>query len=171
MPFYKSPTEPGYLVYFPEDESVPKPTISKSHVRLPKLSFLVTLIPEDFFAILKIVAEAKTMSPTTIAINPMVAGIHDLERSPIGVFFSLVRTNYRMNADYADRKWTAFSDIKAVADLNPTPENQLYAIQYLTALQNDDIQYFPTESMINLDIGLDWPQMDNDYVVPPQSCN
>ncbi len=167
MPFYGTPDNPGFLIYFPEDDTVPKPTVSKSHIRLPKLSFLVTLIPDDFFAILKIIAEARPASPTTLTIDPMVANIHDLGRSSIGVFFTLLKTNYRMNADYADRKWTAFADIKAVADLEPTRDNQLSAIQYLTALQNDDLVYFPVESMINLDIGLDWPQISDDYAVPP----
>ena len=40
-------------------------------------------------------------------------------------------------------------------------------MQYLTVLQNDDILYFPIESMVNLE--LNWEQIDDDYCVPPES--
>ena len=88
-----------------------------------------------------------------------------LDETIIGAFFEKLKVNYRMNLDYADKKWTDKNDIAAVADLEPTRENQLIAMQYFTARQNDDILYFPADSAIDLEIG-DWQQLTDDYVIP-----
>ena len=55
----------------------------------------------------------------------------------------------------------------ATANGRHAQENHLAAMQYLTVLQNDDILYFPIESMVNLE--LNWEQIDDDYCVPPES--
>lgn len=163
-----APCEDGIFIILSEKAEGATPTVSSSHVRLPKLSHLITLIPEDFFAVLRLIATAKnTQTKDSLALNPPAAGIQNLPTSTISQFFTLMRTNYRINADYADRKWTDREQIKRISTLEPTQLNQLYAMQYLTALQNPDLLYFPLETRVELE--LEWEQINDDYCVPPQS--
>lgn len=155
-------------LYITEKAVGPVHTISPTHVRLPKLSYLITLCPEDFFALLRLIATAKnTQSKDSLSLNPPAAGVPDLNSSALEPFFMLLRTNYRMNADYCDRKWTDREAIKYLAELEPTRDNQLCAMQYLTALQNPDLLYFPIETSIELE--LDWQQVSDDYCLPNTS--
>lgn len=156
-----------FCMTFTEKADGPKPTISPSHVRLPKLSYLITFTPEDFFTLFRLLATARnTPSKDSLALNPAAAGIESLSNSPLDPFFLLMRTNYRMNPDYADKKWTSRKAIEFVSTLEPTRDNQLSAMQYLTALQNPDILYFPIITSIELQ--LDWEQVSDDYCLPPQ---
>lgn len=153
------------MVYFYEQADGPVQTVTPTHVRLPKLSYLITLCPEDFFALLRLVATAKnTQSQNSLSLNPPAAGLTSLSNSPLEPFFTKLRTNYRFNIDYSDRKWTPRDAIKYLADLDATRDNQLSAMQYLTALQNPDLLYFPIETSIELE--LDWQQISDDYCVP-----
>lgn len=149
------------MLYVNDDPSGFKPTVSPTHVRLPKLSHLITLTPDDFFAVFRIIATGKKVSignsfslPGDIAMPPTVAQ-----------FFVTNDRTYRTNPDYADRKWTTKADIEFLATLEPTPYNQLCAMQYLTAKQNSgDLLYFPLDSAIQLE--LEWSQINEDYVIP-----
>ena len=157
----------SFCITLNEKADGPIPTISPSHIRLPKLSYLITFTPEDFFSLFRLLASARnTPSKDSLALNPPAAGIDSLQCSPLDPFFLLMRTNYKMNPEYCDRKWTSRDAIKFVSQLEPTRDNQLSAMQYLTALQNPDILYFPIETSIELQ--LDWEQVNEDYCLPPQ---
>lgn len=151
--------------FFKESADGPVATVSSTHIRMPKLSHLITLTPHDFFALLRLVSTSKkTPAGDSLSLNPAAAGLQSLEQSTLTQFFTKLRTNYRMNPDYADRKWTVKDCVSRVADLEPTRENQLMAMQYLTAMQNSDLLYFPLETSIDLE--LEWEQMDDNYCVP-----
>ena len=158
------------FLYFNEKANGPKPTVTPTHIRMPKLSYMITLCPEDFFALLRLISTAKnTNTKDSLALNPPAAGIMDLPASPLAPFFMLLRTNYRMNPEYCDKKWTPRDAIAYLADLEPTRDNQLSAMQYLTALQNPDLLYFPIETSIELE--LDWEQISDDYCAPTNSLS
>ena len=149
-------------IYVLTEKDAYLPTASTTHIRLPKLSHLITLTPDDFFSIFQILAAAQTISTgSTFKIQ---------ENMPIppavAPFFVTNDKTQRMNPEYADRKWTLKSDIKFLSTLEPTELNQLYAMQYLTARQNPDLLYFPVESAIQLE--LSWDQISDDYVIPSQ---
>ena len=165
---YTSPVGPdSYIITFMEQKGLYMPTVTKGYIRLPKLSHLITLTPEDFFLLLRLLHNAKpSFDGTSLSIDQAKEGIMcALDETIIRAFFEKLKVNYRMNLDYADKKWTDKNDIAAVADLEPTRENQLIAMQYFTARQNDDILYFPADSAIDLEIG-DWQQLTDDYVIP-----
>ena len=148
-----------------ENADGPMPTITPTHVKLPKLSHLICMTPEDFFGLMKVITTAKnTQTGNSLTLNPIAAGYNSLERSVLYQFFTKMRTNYRMNPDYCDRKWTSRDDIKFLAALEPTRDNQLSAMQYLTTSQNKDLLYFPVETVVNLE--LDWQQIADDYCQP-----
>lgn len=143
----------------------PIPTVTPTHIKLPKLSHLICLTPEDFFGLLRILATAKnTQTGNSLMLNPAAAGYDSLETSPLYPYFTKMRVNYRMNPDYTDKKWTTRSDIKYLSDLEPTRDNHLAAMQYLTTAQNKDLLYFPVESVVQLE--LDWQQITDDYCLP-----
>lgn len=144
-------------------------TISPSHIRLPKLSHLICLTPEDYFGLLRVLNTAKnTQQGNSLSLNPAAAGYSSIDSSPLYPFFTKMRVNYRMNPDYSDKKWTSREDIKFLADLEPTRDNQLSAMQYITAHQNNDLLYFPVETVVNLE--LDWQQITDEYCLP-QTCD
>lgn len=157
----------SYIITFCPQKGLYMPTVTKGYIRLPKLSHMITLTPEDFFLLLRLIDHSKPSGDgTAISIDQAKEGIMcALDETIIGAFFEKLKVNYRMNLDYADKKWTDKNDIAAVADLEPTRENQLIAMQYFTARQNDDILYFPADSAIDLEIG-DWQQLTDDYVIP-----
>jgi hypothetical protein len=164
---YVTPYDSNHLLlYFNPEKTYKAPTVSPTHVRLPKLSFLITFTPHDFFTLLRLVATAKnTQTKDSLALNPPAAGIQSIEGSPLSPFLTILRTNYRFTVEYADKKWTPRDAIELIANLPPNPYNQLMAMQYLTALQNADLMYFPTETSVEL--GLEWEQMNNtDYCIP-----
>lgn len=157
----------SFAITLTEKADGPKATISPSHIRLPKLSYLITFTPEDFFCLFRLLATAhNTPSKDSLSLNPPAAGIDSLETSPLAPFFILMKVNYRMNPEYVDHKWTSREAIEFVSTLEPTRDNQLSAMQYLTALQNDDILYFPITTSIELQ--LEWEQVSDDYCLPPQ---
>lgn len=153
------------IIYINEKADGQMQTISPSHVRLPKLSHLICLTPEDFFGLLRILDTAKnTQQGNSLALNPAAAGYSSIDNSSLYPYFTKMRVNYRMNTDYCDRKWTRREDIHFLAPLQPTRDNQLSAMQYITAQQNNDLLYFPVESVVNLE--LDWPQATDEYCIP-----
>lgn len=143
----------------------PMVTVTPTHIRLPKLSHLICLTPEDFFGLLRICNTAKnTQTGNSLMLNPAAAGYTSVETSPLYPFFTKMRVNYRMNPDYADKKWTSREDIKFLAAQDPSRDMHLSAMQYLTAAQNADLLYFPMESVVQLE--LDWQQATDEYCVP-----
>lgn len=145
----------------------PQQTVSPTHIRLPKLSHLLTLTAEDFFTLMRLVDTAKnTQTGNSLMLNPAAAGCQNFPASAISPFFTKLRVNYRMNEDYCDTKWTPRIRVKFIAGLEPTRDNQLCAMQFLTAWQNGDLMYFPVESVIALE--LDWQQISDDYCIPPE---
>lgn len=154
------------LILINEKAEGPVQTISPSHIRLPKLSHIICLTPSDFFALFRVLNTAKnTPTGNSLMLNTAKAGVTAIEQSPLYPFFTKMRVNYRMNPDYADRKWTDRDYIKFLAELEPTRDNQLSAMQLLTAAQNKDLLYFPVETVVQLE--LDWEQVTDDYCVPP----
>jgi hypothetical protein len=153
------------LVYFDPAAAGPQPTVSSGYIRLPKLPYLINFIPEDLFLLLRLIATAKTMlSGDSIALDLGAAGCPSLEASAVYPYFTKLRVNYRMNPDYCESEWTPRDAISTVANMPPTRDNQLSALQYLTAIKNPDLIYFPLETMI--EIGVDWEQMNDQYCVP-----
>lgn len=148
------------LIFVLEDKETFTPTISKSHVRLPKLSHLITLTPEDFFAVFRILASGKNTGPGT----SLIISNETQFSAAIAPFFITNDKTYRTNPEYTDRKWTRRDDIAFIAALDPTRDNQLSAMQYLTARQNPDLMYFPVDSAVQLE--LEWDQVSEDYVIP-----
>lgn len=143
----------------------PMTTVTPTHVRLPKLSHLICLTPEDFFGLMRIINTAKnTQTGNSLMLNPAAAGYDSIETSPLYPFFTKMRVNYRMNPEYADKKWTSREVIKFLAGLEVTRDTHLSAMQYLTVCQNNDLLYFPMESVIQLE--LDWQQATDEYCVP-----
>lgn len=154
------------LLIINEKADGPVATVSPTHIRLPKLSHLITLTPNDFFGIMNIISNSTTTTDSKgLSINPALAGYDSIENSPLYPFFTKVRVNYRMNPDYVDKKWTRRSDIAFLSNLEVTRDNQLSAMQYLTAVQNaEDLLYFPAETVVQLE--LDWQQVTDDYCIP-----
>lgn len=155
------------ILYFNSTAYGTPPTVSASHVRMPKLSCLITLTPEDFFTCFKLVATAKlTSTKDALQLNPAANGIQSLSTHILAPYFTLLKTNYRINPTYAGNKWMPYEDIRFIASLEPNRDNQLSAMQYITARQNEDLLYFPTETAINLE--LEWPQITDEYVTPAE---
>lgn len=145
------------------------PTISPSHIRMPKLSHLICLTPEDYFSLMRLIDTAKNVQAgNALTLNPAAAGLDSIDASSLYPFFTKMRVNYRMNPDYCDKKWTRREDIHFLAGLEPTRDNQLSAMQYVTAHQNGDLLYFPVETVVNLE--LDWQQITDEYCLP-QTCD
>lgn len=156
------------LIQINEKADGQMPTISPSHIRLPKLSHLITLTPDDYFGLLRLINTAKnTQTGNALSLNPAAAGYSSIDTSPLYPFFTKMRVNYRMNPDYCDKKWTRREDIAFLAKLQPTRDNQLSAMQFITAHQNNDLLYFPVETVVNLE--LDWQQVTDEYCLP-QYC-
>jgi len=128
-------------------------TVSPSHIRLPKLSHLITLTPEDFFLLLVIIDTAKlTAAGNSFSLNLPSIGVPSLDDTNLARFFTPLVTNYRISRNVADRKWTPIKAVSQMAQLPPYAENQLYAMQYFTILQNKDVFWMPEETAINLEL-------------------
>lgn len=165
VPMFGDDETIGILTFSELADGEPQ-TVSFTHVRLPKLSRLICMTPKDFFTIIKIIYQAKVnQTGNLLMINPPAAGyIDEWEGSFLYPYFVKVRSNYRIAPDRADKKWFLRKNLGTIANLPPTQENQLYAMQYITALLNRDIDFFPAESVINLE--LDWQQYHDDYCTP-----
>lgn len=156
------------LFYFDPNVNFTPPTVSLNYVRLPKLSFLITLVPEDFFLLMRLITTARnTPQKDALSLDPAACGIPSIESSSLSPFFTKLRINYRMTPEYCDKKWTPRYAIEQIADLDPTRDNQLTVMQYFTVMQNQDLIYFPIEAMITLN--LEWEQMNDDYCIPQNS--
>lgn len=140
-------------------------SVSRTHIRLPKLSHLITLTPDDFFLLFRILATSSRATSNALSLDLSAADCEDFESSIIYPFFEILKTNYRISKDYMDKKWTPNEVIALIASLEPTRDNQLSAMQYLTAIQNSDLLYFPVETVVELQ--LDWDQVSDEYCVPP----
>lgn len=162
----ESPTIDGRFIFFTPQANGRTPTVSPSHVRLPKLSHLISLVPEDFFSLIRVVQTSKPTpgTGTALIVNLSAAKIESLQSGAIAPFFTILRTNYVINQEYADMKWTPKKALNLIVNLEPTNENQLYAMQYLTAIQNEDILYFPIDAALELE--LNWMQINDSYCVP-----
>lgn len=156
------PQGKGVLVIFSKKESTHRPTLSKDYICLPKLSHLITLSQTDFFILFKILANSRAAGSTadSISLNLSAADVAELPPT-LTPFFTALGINYRMNTEYADSKWTEKALLKQVAELYPSRDNQLSAMQFLTAKQNDDLLYFPIETAIEL--GLEYDQLNDEY--------
>lgn len=160
-----TPDRKQYLLWVASEIGGFDASVSAGFVRLPKLSHLITLTPEDFFSLFRLLANSKRPTPNSLSLDPHQAGIEDFQSSIIYPFFELLKTNYRISRDYMDKKWTPNDAIALIAALEPTRDNQLSAMQYLTAIQNSDLLYFPVETVVELQ--LDWDQVSEEYCVPP----
>ncbi len=157
----------GKLVYWRRKTDGMMATITTTHIRLPKLSHLITLVPHDFFRLIGLVVTAKNAADgTALNLDPMQFEIESFESSFIGQYFIKLKTNYRMNPEYADRKWTRREVLNEIHGLEPNIENHLISMQLLTVLQNDDLFYFPVEAAINFSFSCD--QLNEEYCVAPQ---
>lgn len=153
------------MIYVLEDKEAFLPTVSKTHVRLPKLSHLITLTAEDFFSLFKLIASGRVAPYGNSFVIP-----GEMEIAPaIAQFFVTNDKTWRTNPEFADKKWTERQDIEFIASLDPTRDNQLSAMQFLTARQNPDLLYFPLESSIALELDLE--QIDENYCVPESAEN
>lgn len=148
------------LIYVLDESGSFTPTCSKTHCRLPKLSHLITLSPNDFFALFDfLVSGHLTGTGTSFTIDAAVP------LPPTIMPFLVTNTKtWRTNPEYNDLKWITWDDIKFIAELEHSELSQLYAMQYLTARYNKDLLYFPLDSAVGLE--LDWEQINEDYVVP-----
>jgi len=156
--------EPLTFVYaFRKNMENPSSTVTPDFIRLPKLSHLITLTPEDFFTFLSIIATASLSSnKTALTLKTTI----DINTSIFSPFFKKMITNYRISPEYADKKWTPFKAVNFLAALSPTIENQLNAMQFLSAIQNDDLMCFPISAAINLQLD-QIEELDESYAIPP----
>lgn len=154
------------------------PTMMGVNVRMPKLSHLITLTPEDFFAVIKLIYHSQ-LAPGVkdrFRLDFAAAGL-DLETLEendgaftklVNTFFRRLQVNYVINPDIAMKQWMKKADLETIVNLEPTLENQMYAIQYITASSQNDVTFFPTDAAIELE--LDWDQSsDERYVVRPMN--
>ena len=163
------PHETGIFIYFVKEADGYRPTVSKTHFRLPKLSHLITLVPSDFFTFFSILDTSNSLTNDTISLNLPAANINSIP--PIlQPFFILLRTNYRINPDFADKKWTQREHVTTIASHPSIDElSQLHCMQLLTLTQNADLTYFPTETALALEIE-EFEEQDEDprYCYPPR---
>jgi len=162
------PLDEGPVIIFTPDAEAPQHTITSTHMRLPKLSHLITLIPRDFFTLFRILSTAKNAPGNALALNLGGAGVSEIPHA-INSFFKPLYVNHRINDEYCNNKWTERRVIKQIAALHPTQETHLSSMQYLTAHQNEDLDLFPVEAQYDFD--LEWDQYDDDYVIPPGAAN
>ena len=155
-------------------DKITLPTIMRGAIRPPKLSYLITLTPEDFFMIIRILYFSQIINGDKLKLDLKSVGLdedmlnedEDNRAAIINRFFKKLRTNYTIVPEAAMKQWIDKNDLENIVDLEPTVENQLYAMQYITAVTQDDVYFFPTDSAIEL--AMDWPQAwDERYVVRP----
>ena len=148
------------LIYYDPHKQGIQQTVSPRHLRIPKLTYLMPLTPEDFFNYFYILHTSKNASFNTLSLNLSALD----PKSVIYAFFTKLKVNYRLNIKIASPHWTPRELIAILANIPPTRDNQLAALQYLAVAENEDVAYFPTESMLALD--LEWKEARTpEYVV------
>lgn len=135
-------------------------TLSKSHVRLPQLSYLITLTPLDFFEFFSLLANQGTLLHFELAED---------EIPPLfQTWFSRYYKGQRINSSIADRRWVPRYVIDTLAALDPTLENQLAAMQYITVMRDTSLVTIPSSTVIALE--LDWEQVKKDDGTDSDYC-
>lgn len=156
-------------------DKVELPTVLEKSLRIPKLSHLITLTPEDFFLVIRILYTSKIINGRYLKLNLNAAGLDEDNlyddtsdvNNIITTFFKKAKVNYTIRTEVAMKQWIKQSDLQVLAELEPTPTNHLYAMQYITAMTQKDVYFFPTDSAVEL--ALDWEQSaDERYVLRPQ---
>lgn len=159
-----TPTDGGYFIVIDPKSNGRVPTVSLTHLRLPKTEHLAILTPKDFFAFINLITTSKITSSCTLSLNFAAAEISNFPTHPIFPYFMLLRHNYTFNPDYASQNWTRKKELDRLEGLAESRENQLIALQYILGITDKNILYFPTETM--LDLELDWPELTDVYCVP-----
>lgn len=148
------------IIYLLENRDKNFPTSSKTHFRLPQLQYLLTLTPEDFFLFLQLLSTTNTIpSGTSFFLNTS-----NEITAALTPFFMTNDKTWRLNPEFADRRWTSKDDVEFLAALDPTTSNQLYALQYLASRTDSTIFQFPIDTSIELE--LEWQQISPFYVAP-----
>ena len=173
--YIDSPNNTEVAIFWTDKkDKITLPTIMRGAIRPPKLSYLITLTPDDFFMIIRILYFSQIVSGDKLKLDLKSVGLDedilneedDGRAAIINRFFRKLRTNYTIVPEAAMKQWIDKNDLENIVDLEPTVENQLYAMQYITAVTQDDVYFFPTDSAIEL--AMDWPQAwDERYVVRP----
>lgn len=147
-------------------------TLSKTHVRLPQLSYLITLSARDFFAFFQTIANQKSLLHFELT--------EDEIPEQFQTWFSKYYKGQRINSKIADRKWVPRYVIDTIAEMLPgeikTEEDeeaallqQLAAMQYITVMRDTSLVTVPTSTCIALE--LEWKQIvdangnDTEYCV------
>ncbi len=147
-------------------------TLSKTHVRLPQLSFLITLTPKDFFLFFNTIANQKNLLHFELAEDEIPARFKS--------WFSKYYKGQRINSKIADRRWVPRyvidtiaemwqGEIKDEADEQSAQLLQLAAMQYITVMRDDSLVSVPVSTVLALE--LDWEQIkdadgqDTDYCI------
>jgi len=155
-----TPTESALFVH-KQGHSNGTMTLSKSHVRLPQLSHLITLTPKHFIQFFEMLAGQRDLL------------YFELEEADIPAQFQFWFSKYykgqRINSKIADKKWVPRYVIDTIAALEPTKEMQLAAMQYITVMRDETLVAIPSDTVIDLE--LDWKQIkdeddnDTDYCI------
>lgn len=135
-------------------------TLSKSHVRLPQLSYLITLTPSDFFDFFTLLAGQGQL---------LHFELDETEIPPLfHTWFSRFSRGQRINSAIADRRWVPRYVIDTLAVMDPTLENQLAAMQYITVMRDTSLVTIPSSTVIALE--LDWEQIKQDDGTDSDYC-
>lgn len=169
------PTNAHYAIFVREKDGnrLKMPTVLKDKVRMPRIELLLTLTPDDFFDFIRVLHYSKVIDETKIVLNFPVLGLReedydtDIENPKVDLlrkFFKKMRINYTINPDIAMLQWMYKVSLADIADLEPTRDNQLSALQYIAALTSPQVDTIPTDSAVELE--LDWEQtVDERYVI------
>lgn len=156
----------GVLLYYNHNQLDELATVTRTHVRLPRIHYLTLLTTHDFFTFFDLINGSYVQQGNALQINFGAAGVNETADSLLFRFFKKLRTNYRMEGKYCGKAWISYDDIATIADMPHTRDAQLSAIQLLAVLTNENTQYFPIESAIDLE--LNWRQLNHHYMAPPQ---
>lgn len=141
-------------------------TLSKTHVRLPQLSYLITLTPRDFFSFFQTIAGQRNLLHFELAENEIPERFQ--------TWFSPYYKGQRINSKIADRRWVPRYVIDTIAEMaveeeEPAQLAQLAAMQYITVMRDDSLIAVPVSTVIALE--LEWEQIkdntgnDTDYCI------
>lgn len=147
-------------------------TLSKSHVRLPQLSHLITLTPKDFFLFFQTIADQRELLCFELTEEDIPQQFQ--------MWFSKYYKGQRINSKIADRKWVPRYVIDTVAGMMPgeiqteeeeiaAQQAQLAAMQYITVMRDDSLITVPVTTVLALE--LEWEQIkdntgaDTDYCI------
>ena len=80
----------GFYLYSTRGAEGKIQTVTRTHVRLPKLSHLITLSPRDFFLLLNLIATAKnTQTGDSLALNPAACGVTDINNTAVTIVLTM----------------------------------------------------------------------------------